>query len=64
MYYAEYAILIKSGNEIIHVEHDHHEEGIFEQETWLSLLTQAGFEPRMVADPTEPGRFLFVGYKP
>ena len=36
-------------------------EGLFPRDTWLRLMRDAGFEPRVVVDPYE--REVFVGIR-
>lgn len=44
-YEVHFAILLRRGNEAdVEVVHDHHRYGLFSQETWLSLLREAGFD--------------------
>ena len=57
-YTVDFAYLLREGNKPVRVVHDHHVFGIFSREVWLRLLLEAGFEPRMVADPW--GREVFV----
>jgi len=60
-----YALRDASGN--VRVIHDRHIEGVFPRDTWLRLLSDAGFEPRVVPfnhSELEPGTYeLFVCVK-
>jgi hypothetical protein len=47
-YLADYAYLMRERDGSMHVEHDRHVEGLFSRETWLRLLTEAGFRPSVV----------------
>ena len=47
-YVADYAYLLREADGTMHVEHDRHIEGIFPRDTWLRLLRDVGFEPRVV----------------
>ena len=44
------------------VRHDQHIEGLFPQETWLSLLEDVGLRAVAVDDPED--RVIFVGTRP
>jgi trans-aconitate methyltransferase len=57
----EYVYLLRKGSEPARVEHDRHVCGLFPRATWLTLLREAGFEPKIVPDPFE--REIFVGHK-
>lgn len=56
-YVVDYAYLIREEDEV-RVVHDRHVEGLFSRIVWLRLLSEAGFEPRVVplehseVDPT------------
>ena len=60
-----YALRDASGN--VRVVHDRHVEGVFPRDTWLRLLSNAGFDPRVVPfnhSELEPGTYeLFVCVK-
>jgi SAM-dependent methyltransferase len=60
-----YALRDASGN--VRVIHDRHIEGLFPRDTWLRLLSDAGFDPRVVPfnhSELEPGTYeLFVCVK-
>ena len=60
-----YALRDASGN--VRVIHDRHIEGVFPRDTWLRLLSDAGFDPRVVPfnhSELEPGTYeLFVCVK-
>jgi ubiquinone/menaquinone biosynthesis C-methylase UbiE len=60
-YTVDFAYLLREGNQPVRVEHDHHVFGIFPGDTWMRLLGEAGFEPKMVPDPWD--REVFVGVK-
>jgi SAM-dependent methyltransferase len=58
-YTVDFVLLLREGNSPVHVEHDHHVNGLFSREEWLECLWEAGFTaPRMVEDPY--GREVFV----
>jgi SAM-dependent methyltransferase len=67
-YLVDYAYLLRSPGGAVQVEHDRHVEGLFPRRTWLGLLSEAGFEGRVVPlELTEidtSGLELFVGRKP
>ncbi len=62
-YTVDYAVMLRSDDGVVRVEHERHVEGIFPQQTWVDSLTEAGFEVEVVPDPIEAGRVLFVGRK-
>lgn len=63
----DYAFLLREGDRI-RLEHDRHVEGVFPRERWLTLLREAGFEPRvlpLVHSEVEPGAHeVFIAVKP
>lgn len=61
VYTVDFAYLLREGNKPLRVVHDHHVFGIFSREVWLSLLRDAGFDPKVVADPW--GREVFIARK-
>ena len=67
-YFVDYAYLLRLPDGSTRVEHDRHVEGLFPRQTWLDLLTSAGFDARCVpAEHSElpPDSYeLFVGIKP
>lgn len=64
----DYTYVLRAPDGHVEVVHDRHTEGIFPRETWLRLLRDAGFEPRVVAfdhSELEPGSYeLFVCTRP
>jgi len=50
----EYAFLLRDGRELRAV-HDSHDEGLFSRETWLGLLTDVGFQPRLAPRTLDDG---------
>jgi len=65
-YLVEFAYLLRDGGDPVRVERDRHALGLFEESTWLSIMTDAGFEARVLDyEPAEhgPGR-VFVGIHP
>jgi len=67
-YVVDYAYLLRTPDGAMRVEHDRHVEGLFAREDWLRLLSDAGFEPRMVPfdhSELEPGSYeVFVAKRP
>jgi trans-aconitate methyltransferase len=51
-YRAEYALLLRDGDEIQSV-HDCHVEGLFTHATWIAILTGAGFQVETTDGPPE-----------
>jgi hypothetical protein len=66
-YTVDYAFLMRSPDGM-RVEHDRHIEGLFARSTWLELLSEIGFVPRVLPfehSELEPGRYeVFVARKP
>jgi SAM-dependent methyltransferase len=67
-YVVDYAYLMRTPDGVVRVEHDRHVEGLFSRATWLRLLSDAGFEPRVVPlehSELEPGSHeVFVARRP
>ena len=67
-YVVDYAYLLRTPDGAVRVEHDRHVEGLFTREDWLRLLSDAGFEPRVVPfdhSELEPGSYeVFVAKRP
>ena len=63
----DYTYTFRNSDGSIRVIHDRHVEGMFPRATWLRLLRQAGFEPRLVPfnhSELEPGTYeIFVCVK-
>lgn len=61
----EVILALKEGDELRTVV-DRQIVGLFPRATWLRLLEDAGFEPRIVKDPSTGGERteIFVGHKP
>ena len=66
-YLVDYAYLLRTPDGT-RVEHDRHVEGLFSRAVWLRLLSEAGFEPRVVPfnhSELDPGSYeVFVATKP
>jgi SAM-dependent methyltransferase len=63
----EYAFLLRDTDGSTRVAHDTHTLGLFPRETWLRVLTDAGFVARSVAEVTSEDRLpreFFVGHRP
>ena len=60
----DYTYVLREPDGSVAVIHDRHLEGIFPRDTWLRVLRQAGFEPRVIRfdhSELEPGTYeLFV----
>jgi trans-aconitate methyltransferase len=60
----DYTYTLRERDGAVRVVHDRHIEGLFSRNTWLRLLRDAGFDPRVVPfdhSELEPGRYeLFV----
>jgi SAM-dependent methyltransferase len=63
----DYTYALRDANGNVRVIHDRHIEGVFPRDTWLRLLSNAGFDPRVVPfnhSELEPGSYeLFVCVK-
>jgi SAM-dependent methyltransferase len=64
----DYAYLLRASDGTVRVEHDRHIEGLFARSDWLRLLSEAGFQPRVLPfdhSELEPGTYeVFVAKKP
>ena len=60
-YIVDYAYLLQEENGSIRVEGDQHVCGLFSRQTWLNLLTQAGFEAEQHTG--DHGYEVFLGKK-
>jgi len=63
----QYAFLLRESDGSVRVVHEAHRTGLFSRDVWLRLLTDAGFEPTAVTEPTDEDRTpreLFVGRRP
>jgi SAM-dependent methyltransferase len=67
-YIVDYTYVFRLPDRSVQVESDRHIEGLFPRDTWLRLLREVGFEPRVVPfdhSALEPGQYeLFVCAKP
>ncbi len=67
-YTVDMAIMTRDRDGSVQVSHDRHLLGLFPRETWLRLLTQAGFSARAVKPPDGPPDFgsaeIFLGLRP
>lgn len=52
----EYAFLLRQTDGSTRIVHETHHTGLFSRDTWLGLLTAAGFEPDVVAEVTSENR--------
>ena len=53
IYTTEYIYLLREGHKPTHVEHDVHTCGLFPRADWLRLLTEVGFQAKVIPDPFE-----------
>lgn len=63
----QYVFLLRDGAGSVEAVHETHHLGLFGQEQWLRLLTEAGFEAQVVTEVTtedRPPRRIFVGRRP
>jgi SAM-dependent methyltransferase len=52
----EYAFLLRDADGSVQVVNEHHRTGLFNRETWLRLLSDAGFEATIVTEQTPDER--------
>jgi trans-aconitate methyltransferase len=60
----DYAFLLRTADGTVMVAHDTHEFGLFPRALWLTVLADAGFRARSVAEVTSEDRLpreIFVG---
>ena len=60
----DFAMMLREEDGSVRVEYDRHETGLFPTETWLRLMTDAGFEAKAMPfehAEVEEGALLFVG---
>jgi hypothetical protein len=66
-YVSDMVYMIKDETGNVQIEHDRHLLGLFSRQTWLTLLSKAGFEPQSIPfehSEIEPGTIeVFVGRK-
>lgn len=67
-YLVDYAYLLRDRDGSVRTESERHVEGLFSRDTWLALLSEAGFDARAVRfdhSEIEPGTYhVFVAGKP
>ena len=67
-YLVDYAYLLRDGDGSVRVEHDRHVEGLFPRASWLRLLREVGFRPKVIPiehSEVEPGTLEgFAAAKP
>jgi SAM-dependent methyltransferase len=67
-YLVDYAYLLRDGDGSVRVEHDRHVEGLFPRASWLRLLREVGFRPKVIPiehSEVEPGTLeVFAAAKP
>jgi SAM-dependent methyltransferase len=63
----DYAFLLRSPDGSVRVVHESHRTGLFDRDTWLRLITSAGFRAAAVPEVTlenRPPREFFIGHRP
>jgi len=67
-YTVDFAYLLREPDGSVHAEQDRHIEGLFTRNTWLRLLSEAGFQarsPPFEHSEEEPGSLeVFLATKP
>ncbi len=64
---AAFAFLLREADGSVRAAHETHRLGLFGQDAWLRLLSEAGFRPQAVPEITSddrPARLFFVGHRP
>lgn len=64
---AEYTFLLRDAGQAVRAVHETHRLGLFDRDTWLRILAEAGFEPVAVTEETPEERVpreLFIGRRP
>ena len=64
---SEYSFLLRASDGTVTTAHDTHHTGLFDEATWLRLLTQAGFAPRRIQEQTSDQRTprtIFTAIRP
>jgi len=64
-YRVEYAFLVRDGSEVT-AAHDTHVEGLFAEDTWVGLLSKAGYQVTLVERPLDDAQTdcVFVCRRP
>jgi SAM-dependent methyltransferase len=63
----EFAFILREADGTVHHAHETHHHGLFPRDTWLRLISEAGFRPGSLMEETgddRPLRELFVGHRP
>jgi SAM-dependent methyltransferase len=63
----DYVYMLRRPGEPVHVVQESHRLGLFPRDTWLSLLTSAGFHPQGLTEETSQYRWprdVFTGVRP
>ena len=60
-YVMDFAYLLRDKDGSVKSQTDHHILGIFSQYDWLNLMSDVGFEPKIIPDPFD--RLLIMGTK-
>jgi SAM-dependent methyltransferase len=63
----EYAFLLRDADGSVRSVHETHRTGLFGRDTWLCVLAEAGFEPRVVTEETTEDRTpreVFIARRP
>ena len=58
---SDYAYLLRDKHGQVQCTYDRHVMGLFSQQEWLNVLSEVGFDPKILQDPFE--RKVFVGVK-
>jgi trans-aconitate methyltransferase len=63
----QYVFVLRDPDNAVHVVHEEHQFGLFDRQTWVEVLTAAGFQVEVKLETTEddrPPRELFLAHRP
>jgi len=63
----QYVFVLRDPDNAVHVVHEEHRFGLFDRQTWLDVLTAAGFQVEVTLETTDEDRTpreLFLAHRP
>ena len=63
----QYVFVLRDPDNAVHVVHEEHQFGLFDRQTWLDVLTEAGFQVQVTLETTDEDRNpreLFHAHRP
>jgi trans-aconitate methyltransferase len=63
----QYVFVLRDPDNAVHVVHEEHRFGLFDRQTWLDVLTAAGFQVEVTLETTDDDRTpreLFLAHRP